>query len=115
MVESDFITSSDTWNNLTTLEKYEQYRKVNGIGPDGEKLIPVIPKDMETKVNLAKGVMTKLMVEYEELVEERTAIYWKVQKTQHGPMQQELLQTLNDVQKKLDAKIIELENLWREI
>ena len=67
--------------------------------PDGEKLISVIPKDMETKVNYAKGVMTKLMIEYEELIEERTAIYWK----------------LNDVQKKLDAKIIELENLWREI
>ena len=99
MVESDFITSSDTWNNLTTLEKYEQYRKVNGIGPDGEKLIPVIPKDMETKVNLAKGVMTKLMVEYDELIEER----------------REISQAYHINKAKLDAKIIELENLWREI
>ena len=84
---------------MDVLEKYEQYRKKNGIGPEGEKLIPVTPKDMETKVNYTKGVMTKLMVEYDELIEERTAVYWK----------------LNDVQKKLDAKITELENLWREI
>ena len=83
----------------SALEKYEQYRKKNGIGPDGEKLIPVIPKDMETKVNLAKGVMTKLMVEYEELVEERRYIS----------------QAYHINKAKLDAKIIELENLWREI
>ena len=83
----------------SALEKYEQYRKVNGIGPDGEKLIPVIPKDMETKVNLAKGVMTKLMVEYDELIEER----------------REISQSYHINKAKLDAKIIELENLWREI
>ena len=34
----------------SALEKYEQYRKKNGIGPDGEKLIPVIPKDMEMRI-----------------------------------------------------------------
>lgn len=78
---------------------YEQYRKKNGIGPDGEKLIPVIPKDMETKVNLAKGVMTNLMIEYDELIEER----------------REISQAYHINKAKLDAKIIELENLWREI
>lgn len=66
---------------------------------DGEKLISVIPKDMETKVNLAKGVMTKLMVEYDELIEER----------------REISQAYHINKAKLDAKIIELENLWREI
>lgn len=64
-----------------------------------KKLIPVIPKDMETKVNYTKGVMTKIMVEYDELIEER----------------REIVKAYHINESKLEAKIIELENLWREI
>jgi len=54
---------------------------------------------METKVNYTKGVMTKIMVEYDELIEER----------------REIVKAYHINESKLEAKIIELENLWREI
>ena len=65
---------------------------------DKEKLIS-IHGDISSQVNYTKGLMTNVMIDICELKEERKTIYTR----------------LNQIQKQLDDKTNEIENLWRNL